>query len=54
MSKKRKSSKGKKKTKDNNAKEYGVVLLKNKKYKHRIYPQKGKVPKDDDENYKIV
>ena len=34
-------------------KEYGVVLKKEKKYRHRIYPQKGKVPEEDD-TYKIV
>ena len=36
-------------------KEYGVVLKKNKKYRHKIFPQKGKVPEeDDDDSYKIV
>ena len=34
-------------------KEYGVVLTKEKKYRHKIYPQKGKVPEEDD-TYKIV
>ena len=33
--------------------EYGVVLKKGEKFQYRIYPQKGKVPKDDD-SYKIV
>ncbi|MFX0070967.1 MAG: hypothetical protein ACFFAO_07750 [Candidatus Hermodarchaeota archaeon] len=34
-------------------KEYGVILKKEKKYRHRIYPQKGKIPEEDD-SYKIV
>jgi hypothetical protein len=33
--------------------DYGV-LLKNEKYKRRIYPQKGKRPPKDEESYKIV
>lgn len=33
--------------------EYGVVLKKRKKYKHRIFPQKGKKP-EESEDYKIV
>jgi hypothetical protein len=41
------------KNKDSEVKEYGVVLKKHKKYRHRIYPQKGKVP-DEDDDYKIV
>ena len=40
-------------TKDKNIKEYGVVLKKEKKYKHKIFPQKGKVP-EEDESFKIV
>ena len=39
--------------KDSEVKEYGVVLTKNEKYCHRIYPQKGKIP-EEDEDYKIV
>ncbi len=39
--------------KTSEVKEYGVVLTKNEKYRHRIYPQKGKIP-EDDEDYKIV
>jgi len=39
--------------KDSEVKEYGVVLTKDEKYRHRIYPQKGKIP-DEDEDYKIV
>ncbi|MFX1572730.1 MAG: hypothetical protein ACFFB0_08275 [Promethearchaeota archaeon] len=34
--------------------EYGVVLKKEKKFRHRIYPQKGKVPEDDTDDYEIV
>lgn len=53
-SKKKKTEKNKKsKEKDTKVKEYGVVLTKDEKYRHRIYPQKGKVP-DEDEDYKIV
>ncbi len=43
----------KKETKNSDNKEYGVVLTKEKKYRHRIYPQKGKVPEGDD-SYKVV
>jgi hypothetical protein len=40
--------------KDNNKiKEYGVVLKKEKKYRHKIFPQKGKIPEEDD-SYKVV
>jgi len=39
--------------KDSEVKEYGVVLTKDEKYRHRIYPQKGKIPEEDDD-YKIV
>ena len=57
MKKKRnkKKTNGNKKSEeeDTEAKEYGVVLTKDEKYRHRIYPQKGKVP-DEDEDYKIV
>jgi len=43
------------KIEDSEVKEYGVVLLKEDKYRHRIYPQKGKVPqKDKDDAYKVV
>jgi hypothetical protein len=41
-----------KSNKDNNE-EYGVVL-KNKKYRRLIYPQKGKKPPKDENSYKIV
>ncbi|MBN1803267.1 MAG: hypothetical protein JW891_17280 [Candidatus Lokiarchaeota archaeon] len=43
-----------KKENEEEEKEYGVVLLKNKKYRNRVYPQKGKPPKEQDESYKIV
>ena len=46
----------KKKSKENKEiedTEYGVVLKKRKKYRHRIYPQKGKKP-EESEDYKIV
>jgi len=43
----------KSKTMDCEIKEYGVVLTKEEKYRHRIYPQKGKIPEEDDD-YKIV
>jgi len=42
-----------KNSEDSEVKEYGVVLKKDKKYRHRIYPQKGKVPEEDD-TYKVV
>ena len=48
-----KKKKDNQKNKDAEVKEYGVVLKKDKKYRHRIYPQKGKVP-DEDDDYKIV
>lgn len=52
--KKKGKKKGKKPTKDEQ-KEYGVVLTKDDKFKHRIYPQKGKVPDEkEDDSYKIV
>jgi hypothetical protein len=35
-------------------KEYGVVLKRNKKFRFKIFPQKGKIPKEEDETYKIV
>ncbi|MBD3353513.1 MAG: hypothetical protein GF364_18665 [Candidatus Lokiarchaeota archaeon] len=57
-------SKKKKKTKadgksnfngNEDSEEYGVVLKKEEKLKHRIYPQKGKKPKKkEDDSYKIV
>lgn len=50
---KRKQKKKKKKSEEPEIKEYGVVLTKEEKYQHRIYPQKGKVPEEDDE-YKVV
>ena len=52
---KRKKTKITKKSnaKDPEVKEYGVVLTKDEKYRHRIYPQKGKIP-EEDEDYKIV
>ncbi len=35
--------------------QYGVVLKKDKKLRHRIYPQRGKVPDEEDtDSYKIV
>jgi hypothetical protein len=37
----------------NDNEEYGVVL-KNKRYKRRIYPQKGKKPSKDEDSYKTV
>lgn len=51
----KKKIKKKKKSKEKNSevKEYGVVLTKDEKYRHRIYPQKGKIPEEDDD-YKIV
>ncbi|NVM36241.1 MAG: hypothetical protein HWN81_11655 [Candidatus Lokiarchaeota archaeon] len=51
---KKKTKRSKKsKGKNSEVKEYGVVLTKDEKYRHRIYPQKGKIP-DEDEDYKIV
>ncbi len=51
---KKKTKRNKKsKTKDSEVKEYGVILTKEEKYRHRIYPQKGKIP-DEDDDYKIV
>jgi len=38
----------------NEFKEYGVVLKKQRRFRHRIYPQKGKIPEEDNESYKIV
>ncbi len=54
--KKRKKTKSKKDNeRDSEAEEYGVVLKKEKKYQHRIYPQKGKVPEEEEEDsYKVV
>ncbi|MHA1986341.1 MAG: hypothetical protein ACW98D_06875 [Promethearchaeota archaeon] len=54
--KKRKKTKSKKDNeRDSETEEYGVVLTKEKKYQHRIYPQKGKVPKEEeDDSYKVV
>jgi hypothetical protein len=52
-SKKEKQSNGKSKENETEVKEYGVVLKKDETYRHRIYPQKGKVP-DEDDDYKIV
>ena len=57
MVKKRNKKKSKRNNKsngkDSEVKEYGVVLTKDEKYRHRIYPQKGKIP-EEDEDYKIV
>ena len=55
MSKKSKKENGEKEKDldESEDKEYGVVLTKEKKYRHRIYPQKGKVPEEDD-TYRIV
>ena len=40
---------------ESEVKQYGVVLKKEKKLRHRIYPQKGKVPEEEDtDSYKIV
>ncbi|MFX1313636.1 MAG: hypothetical protein ACFFHD_13660 [Promethearchaeota archaeon] len=55
-----KKTKKKKKKKNNSklqkieGKEYGVILTKDKNYRHRIYPQKGKAPEEDSDEYKIV
>lgn len=45
--------KKKKESKEAEVSEYGVVLKKRKKYRHRIFPQKGKKP-EESEDYKIV
>lgn len=51
---KKKSKRNKKfDQKNSEVKEYGVILTKDEKYRHRIYPQKGKIP-EEDEDYKIV
>ena len=52
---KKKTQKRKKSLRNDNieSNEYGVVLKKSKKYKNRIYPQRGKIPKED-ESFKIV
>ncbi len=42
-----------KESKENESVEYGVVLKKRKKLRHRIFPQKGKKP-EDSEDYKVV
>ena len=52
MTRKKESSKDSK-TENSEMKEYGVVLKKEKKHKYKIYPQKGKKPKEDD-SFKIV
>lgn len=53
--KKKKKENKQKELEDSEVKEYGVVLTKEKKYRHRIYPQKGKVPEEEEEDeYKIV
>ena len=51
--KNKKKKKPSKKSKEAEEKEYGIVLTKEEEYQHRIYPQKGQVPEEDDE-YKIV
>lgn len=51
--KKKKKRNEKSNGEDSEVKEYGVILTKDEKYRHRIYPQKGKIP-DEDEDYKIV
>ena len=38
---------------NSNNEEYGVVLKK-RKYRRRIFPQKGKKPSKDEDSYKIV
>ena len=53
-SKKKKQKGNKSQSKMIEEKEYGVILRKDKKYRHRIYPQKGKVPEEDTDEYKIV
>lgn len=53
MSKKKEKKSKDTKTENSEMKEYGVVLKKDKKYRFRIYPQKGKKPKEDD-SFKIV
>ncbi len=54
MKKKANKKQKKKEDSDNSeTKEYGVVLTKEKKYRHRIYPQKGIVPEEGD-FYRIV
>ena len=52
MTKKKENSKDGK-TENSEIREYGVVLKKEKKYKYKIYPQKGKKPKEDD-SFKLV
>ncbi len=52
--KKKKINNENKELKTDEEKEYGVVLLKDKKYQNKIYPQKGKPPKEQDDSYKIV
>ena len=54
--KKRKKTKSKKDSdRDSETEEYGVVLTKEKKYQHRIYPQNGKAPEEEEDNsYKVV
>jgi len=52
--KKKKQKRNKSNSKMIDVKEYGVVLTKEKKYRHRIYPQKGKIPEEDTDEYKIV
>ena len=39
---------------NSNNEEYGVVLKKKRKYRRRIFPQKGKKPSKDEDSYKIV
>ena len=41
-----------KESKETEMVEYGVVLKKRKKYRHRIFPQKGKKP-EESEDYKV-
>ena len=43
----------KKKNNENKMVEYGVVLKKRKKLRHRIFPQKGKKPEETDD-FKVV
>jgi hypothetical protein len=45
--------KKKKEPKETDMVEYGVVLKKRKKLRHRIFPQKGKKPEETDD-YKVV
>ncbi|MFX1338242.1 MAG: hypothetical protein ACFFDK_06515 [Promethearchaeota archaeon] len=47
------SKKKKRISEETETEEYGIVLKKRKKYRHRIFPQKGKKPRETDD-YKVV